>query len=150
MNNTIPISTSLASTSLNASDTSDTSDISTIAEVFFSFNALLKIYHWQTKSYSRHKSIDAFNEKFESNIDSFMEILQGSRNARLTFSDPSSVSVQLENVNDDRAVELLQMLKRWLVNLLPNLLLPSETDLITIRDNMLGDVNQTLYLFTFE
>jgi hypothetical protein len=110
----------------------------------------MQIYHWQTKSHARHKASDSFVENLTKNIDTFLEVIQGHRNTRIKFSsDSSSSSLKLSNITDEKAVKILQGFRKWLIDL-SDFLLPNEMDLVNIRDDMLKDVDQTLYLFTFQ
>ena len=73
--------------------------------------------------------------------------MQGSANQKLILPKKSMVfTVETDN----SIVKLLQNFKVWLSNTLPKLLNPSvsNTDLLNIRDDILGEVNKTLYLFS--
>jgi hypothetical protein len=122
--------------------------IGEIAEVFFTFRDNLKIYHFQTKSYARHKSSCQLEEQMAAHLDTFLETMQGSRNVRLKL--PTNKIMLLESIDDKTAVAMLEMFKEWLIDDLPKYLCPTDTDLFNIRDEILRDVNQTLYLFTFK
>ena len=121
-------------------------DIGEIASIFLTFRDDMKIYHWQTSSYARHKSSDALVASFTILMDRFLEVIQGSRGVRLHIPPDSAM---FENQTDTSIVSLLQNFKAWLEEELPKYLNKNETELFNIRDEMLADVNQTLYLFTF-
>ena len=108
----------------------------------------LKFYHWAgTDLYSRHVASDSLVNSLTEKLDKFIETMQGNENKKLTFSKKSIVfTVE----NDISIVKLLQNFKIWLSNTLPKYLNPktSNTDLLNIRDDILGEVNKTLYLFT--
>ena len=71
--------------------------IGEIAMILLSFRDQLKIYHWQTTSYSRHKASDKLVDIMTSQIDKFMETLQGSRNLRMIIPDKNSITFQNQN-----------------------------------------------------
>lgn len=121
--------------------------IGEIALTFFSFRDQLKIYHWQTGLYSRHKSSDELVEFISDKMDQFIEIIQGSKNVRVKM--PHSY-IPIDNHNDNSIVELCRNFNKWLTDTLPLYLDPKDTDLFNIRDEILGKVNQILYLFTFK
>ena len=125
-------------------------DIGEIALIFFSIRDQLKIYHFQTLSYARHKSSDGLVDKLTDKLDTFLESMQGARNIRLKL--PSDNVINLEDQTDNSILEILQKFKTWLThsNGLPKYLNPQDTDLFNMRDDILGHVNQTLYLFTFQ
>ena len=109
----------------------------------------VKLLHWQTKSYAKHIATDKLVESLLPKIDKFVEILQGKRDKRVEFS--SKQTLQLGNFTSKSDVQLLKAIKIWLQKTLPQMLnTEKDTDLLNIRDDMLGDVNQTLYLFTFK
>jgi hypothetical protein len=108
----------------------------------------LKFYHWAgTDLYSRHVASDSLINSLTDKLDKFIEIMQGGENKKLILSK-TSVIFTVET--DISVIKLLENFKVWLSNVLPTLLNSSRpnTDLLNIRDDILGDVNKTLYLFT--
>jgi len=104
----------------------------------------LKFYHWAgTDLYSRHVASDSLINSLTDKLDKFIEIMQGSENKKLILSK-TSVIFTVET--DISVVKLLENFKVWLSNVLPTLLNSSRpnTDLLNIRDDILGDVNKTL------
>lgn len=125
-------------------------DIGEIALIFMSVRDQLKIYHFQTSMYSRHKSSDMLVDSLTQHMDKFIETIQGSRGRRLAM--PRDNKNILDNQDDNSIVSLLYTFKDWLIRPtgLPKYLNKDDTDLFNMRDEILGDVNQTLYLFTFK
>ena len=117
-----------------------------IAQSFLGFQTSLKIYHWQTKSYARHKATDELFTSLNEKIDRFMETLQGSLGARISIADGSTI--KLRNFTDTSIERLLEDFTEWLLQF-DTILKNNQTDLKNIRDDILADVNKTLYLFTF-
>jgi hypothetical protein len=50
-------------------------NINNLVKFFFTLQLNLKLYHWNTTSYSRHKASDQFGERLLSLIDRFVEVL---------------------------------------------------------------------------
>jgi hypothetical protein len=121
--------------------------IGEIAIIFLSFRDQLKIYHFQTLSYSRHKASDKLVNSINDQLDRFMETLQGSRDTRLVLTSSSRI-IKLTNQKDEDVTNMLVAFKEWLLNRLPAMLQPFDKDLSNIRDEMLGSVNQTIYMFS--
>lgn len=121
--------------------------IGEIAMIFLAFRNQLKIYHWQTTSYARHKASDRLISSITEQIDRFMETLQGSRDTRLVLTSQSG-TISFNNQKDDNATEILVAFKEWLSDGISSILQPFDKDLSNIRDEMLGSVNQTIYLFS--
>lgn len=115
---------------------------------FLAVKNILKIYHFQTPSYARHKRSDKLFEQLTDKIDTFMEVLQGAWDVRVKFD--TRETIPLYNVDDTSIIIVLREFIVWLTDDLPTLLREKDTDLLNIRDEILGDVNQTLYLFTFK
>ena len=107
----------------------------------------VKIYHWETKVHARHTATDALVEKLDDNIDKFVEVYIG-KYGRPTLNSRTG-RIMIRNFNDEEAPLLLKQAIAWMTTKLPSLLKPTDTDLLNIRDEILGDLNQTLYLFTF-
>ena len=105
----------------------------------------VKIYHWQTKSYARHKASDALFLGLNPLVDQFMEVAQGVYNTRVNFS--TKKTIQLENVSDDDIIDILTEFSAWLSDFDTSV---KNSELLNIRDEIKALVDQTLYLFTFE
>jgi len=108
----------------------------------------IKIYHWQTNEFSRHKATDDLVGKLDENIDKFTEVYMG-KYGRPKFGGRTSM-IKIRNFHDREAPELLKSAIEWLTNKLPRSLKNTDTDLLNIRDEIVADLNQTLYLFTLE
>lgn len=118
-----------------------------IVRVFIEMLNVLKLYHWKTRSYSVHKATDELYEKLNENIDSFVEVLLGKNaerinmiNTRIQLIDPESKKSFKYRIYEYRA--FLVDLNRYLDPV-------KDSDLISIRDDILSDINQFLYLMTF-
>jgi len=119
------------------------------AEIIYCFLVMrnqLKIYHWQTHSFSRHKASDELIDKIDDNIDSFVEVYIG-KYGRPIFKSKTA-TLKLDNFDDKQAPQFVQRAIKWLSETLPKRLdSKKDTDLLNIRDEMLANLNQTLYLF---
>jgi hypothetical protein len=112
---------------------------------------LIKLYHWKTHSYATHKATDELSEKLHNNVDSFVEILLGKRGDRVNLTNKKTISFKDFNSVEQFKKEL-EKFKNYLVGLDHCVALKtmSNSDLYNIRDEMLGNVNQFLYLLTFK
>jgi hypothetical protein len=106
----------------------------------------LKFYHWSTKVYARHSASDKFVSSLTDKIDRFIEVMQGTENKRIVIPN---TKITFENHTDVTIVKYLKTFREWLTDELPKHINETSTDLINIRDEILADVNNTLYLFTF-
>ena len=111
----------------------------------------VKLYHWKTYSYATHKATDELGDSLQKNIDSFVEVLLGKRGDRVNLMHLKKIS--LKDFDSASAFKKqINEYKSYLVNLDHHKALQgmSNSDLYTIRDEMLSDLNQFLYLFTFK
>jgi len=113
---------------------------------FLQFRDQVKLYHWQTKVYARHIATDTILEKIEKNIDSFVEVYIGKYGRpRLTGTN---ATLHLQNLTEAGAARLIKAAIKYLQGTLTKSLQALDSDLINIRDEMITDLNQLLYLFT--
>jgi DNA-binding ferritin-like protein len=111
---------------------------------------IVKLYHWKTFSYATHKATDEFHQKIEENIDTFVETLLGRHGDRINLSKVKCISIKEFNSIKDFKREITDFSKYLTaLNSTPLFKDPSSSDLLTIRDEILKDVNQFLYLLTF-
>ena len=118
-----------------------------IVHLMMTLRNQVKLYHWQTSSYPRHKATDELVEKLDTNIDQFVEVYIG-KYGRPKLSGKTS-SIRLRNHSDKEATKMIQEAIAWLTTDLIKKLKKTDTDLINIRDTIVADLNQTLYLFSF-
>jgi hypothetical protein len=108
----------------------------------------LKVYHWQTQLFSRHKATDDLLDALDGSIDKYVEIYMG-KYGRPKLSTGSN-SVKIQNMNEKMAVRFVNSCITYLKGPLVKHLKPDDTDLVNIRDEMLGELNKVLYLFTLK
>lgn len=119
-----------------------------IVNLMLTLRNQVKIYHWETMKYARHKSTDDLVDKLDDSIDKFVEVYIGKYDRpKLT---PRTGTIRLRNYDDVQAPALLTEAITWMTNRLPTLLSKNDTDLLNIRDEILAELNQTLYLFTLQ
>jgi 16S rRNA G527 N7-methylase RsmG len=111
----------------------------------------IKLYHWKTYSFATHKATDELYGKLGDNIDKFVEVLLGKAQNRINLTGTKSVKL-LDTKTPGEFKKTIEEYKSYLVSLNKNkaMNLMSNTDLFNIRDEILGDLNQFLYLFTFK
>jgi hypothetical protein len=119
-----------------------------IVNLMLTLRNQVKIYHWETMQFSRHKSTDDLLDKLDDSIDKFVEVYIG-KYGRPKLTTKTG-TIRLRNFSDEEGPELLKQAIEWLTTRLPTLLSSKDTDLLNIRDEIVADLNQTLYLFTFQ
>jgi DNA-binding ferritin-like protein len=115
---------------------------------FFEMRDQLKLYHWQTHSYARHKATDNVLKELDEHIDLFVEVYMGKYGRTRLTSTTNTVTVK--NLNEKTSVKFIKDCLAYLNGPLTKSLKGTDTDLFNIRDEMLGNLNQLLYLFTLQ
>ena len=118
---------------------------------FMEMLMMIKLYHWKTYSYATHKATDELYTKLNGNIDTFMEVLFGKTQIRTNLLNCRKISL-IDLTSQEQLKREIEKYKTYLVDLSNNSLMlkMTNTDLLNIRDEILGDLNQFLYLLTFK
>jgi len=111
---------------------------------FFTMKEQIKLYHWQTRVYARHIATDQILEKIDKNTDAFVEIYIG-KYGRPKLSGKNA-TISFQNLTEAGANRLIKAAIKYLQSLTKSL--SSDSDLITIRDEIMSDLSQLQYLFT--
>ena len=107
----------------------------------------VKLYHWKTSSHSQHKATDELYSNLNSSIDSFVEIMLGKDGSRVNLTNVKSIPLH-DYANLSGFKQEIDMYKEYLINLQVNT--KKDTDLLNVRDEILGHLNQFTYLLTFK
>ena len=105
----------------------------------------IKLYHWQTTVFARHKATCDLHIELMRLMDQFVEVFMG-RYSRPKFEN--GIRLNIQELSDESATETIQEYIDYLKNDLPKYLKSDDTDLLNIRDEILANLNKTLYLFT--
>lgn len=107
----------------------------------------VKLYHWKTSSYAQHKATDELYTNLNANIDSFVEIMLGKTGGRFNLTGQKSMPL-LDYTNVSDFTKEINKYKMYLTNM--NMPAENNTDLLNVRDEILGNLNQFTYLLTFK
>jgi DNA-binding ferritin-like protein len=119
-----------------------------IVKVFLEMLNMVKLYHWKTHSYSQHKATDELYAKLNEQIDHFVEILLGKDESRIKTIEKKIELVDFKKVGDFKS--RIYDYREFLIDLNMYFDTRRDSDLLNIRDEMLGTINQFLYLLTFD
>jgi DNA-binding ferritin-like protein len=105
------------------------------------FQQQLRIFHWQTDSYAEHKAFGTAYEDIDDLIDTFVETYMG----KFGRSKPTSTfQILLKPLNSNEVIDkAIKDFEFYLKDM--NDQIPEETDLLNIRDEILGLVNHLKY-----
>ncbi len=122
--------------------------LSSNVNFFLGLQFQFKILHWQTKGYARHMAFGDIYDTLGGLIDAYVETCMG-KHGRFTL-DNSTDTIQMMNLNDLNIVEFLQTAKNRLIGFNNELSKEKDSDLLNLRDEMLGSINKLAYLLTLE
>ena len=120
-------------------------NIATKVKFLLEVQVQFRINHWQTKGFARHNAFGGFYEVLDGLIDTFIEASMG-KYGRFTLDDETK-TIQLNNLSDIDMKGLITTVRSAFVQMELD---PTDTDLLNIRDEILADINQFLYLMTFD
>ena len=106
---------------------------------------MVKLAHWKTASFATHKATDELYTSLNANIDKFIEVLLGKTGTRLNMHGHKTMALN----QPDSHAQLIHQMTRFKTFLIGLNMREKDTDLMNIRDEILGNVNQFLYLMTF-
>ena len=106
----------------------------------------IKVYHWQTHSFSQHFALDRIYGEMNDLVDKFVEVFLG-KNGRF---DPDKSIVLTLNPKVETVNQFLEQTITFLISLTQLLDAQKDSDLLNIRDEMLGTMNQLKYLLSLE
>lgn len=123
-----------------------------ILNFFFAHQTQIKMYHFQTLRWGRHKASDAYLCKFCANFDRFMEAYQGASGKVET----NQLKVNLNMFKDgadgspDAVIkhldDFIAGLRGKLTNYINEQKNGAPEGLLAIRDEMIADAQQLIYL----
>ena len=117
-----------------------------IMNIFLYFRNSLKIYHWKTRSYSRHVASDAAVTELDGLIDKFMEAFIGRYERNIDYA--TKLTLAFDVTSDDIPVMSdLELFREMLFEVKKRLNESRDTDLFNLLDEMAEVVDRTLYLF---
>ena len=122
-------------------------NISSNVNFFLGLQCQIKIMHWQTKGYARHKALDdTFGELLDL-VDSFVEEAMG-KYGRFELEEETK-TIQLLNLSEIDTKAMVETVCEALIQY-NDQFEETDTNLLNIRDEMLGLFQKLKYLLTLE
>ena len=115
---------------------------------FFSMREQIKLYHWQTHIFARHKATDDLLDSLDKVIDEYVEVYMG-KYGRPKLTTKTN-TFKLQNMNEKMATRFIKECISYIQGPLVKKLEESDTELLNLRDEMLADLNKVMYLFTLQ
>jgi len=115
--------------------------------LFLGLLAQLKVVHWQTKGFARHKAFDETYGELNGLVDEFMEQAMG-KYGRFKLTDETN-TITLANLSDLKPEQMVNTVVEALIQY-SSQFEEVDTNLFNIRDEMLGLLYKLNYLLTLE
>jgi DNA-binding ferritin-like protein len=105
------------------------------------FQQQLRIFHWQTSSYAQHQAFGSAYEELDDLVDSFVEKYMGTYGRSKPIASFHIIleplaSNEIIDITIDDFVDYLKEMDNEI---------PSDTELLNIRDEILGEVRELKY-----
>ena len=102
------------------------------------FKVQLELYHWQTRSYPRHKATDDLYEHLSDTLDEFVEYEQGRTHSRIKFENVF-ITVLSDKQMESELERISELAKQYKT---------SDRGIRARLDDLIGWIHRTLYIFT--
>ena len=107
-----------------------------------------KVLHWQTTSYARHQAYGQIYDSLSDSIDEFVEVCMG-KQGRFELSGDKS-TIELFNLKALDINTFTKTVVDFLIGFNKQFSPEEDTDLLNIRDEILGSVNKLRYLLSLK
>lgn len=117
---------------------------------FLALHNQIRIWHWLTDSYSQHKAFGEAYDTLSDQIDTFIETYAG----RYTKAKLACNNLTVQNTfysspgNQNAVQEIDTFMNEFLYGSLLQYVQETDTDLLNIRDEIVGGLNKLKYLLT--
>lgn len=119
--------------------------------ILFFMNMLttVKLYHWKTMNYATHKATDELYEDLNKYVDEFVEVLIGHKGGVRATLPSTNVKVY-DCASKEEFTRKIEEYKQVLVGFTSRFGGKKNSDLLNIRDEILGALNKSLYVMSFK
>lgn len=122
-------------------------NLSSNVNFFLGLQMQLKVNHWQTKGFARHNAFGSTYDELQDLVDRYVEEAMG-KYGRFILDDETK-TIELVNLSELDMKGFINTLREALVQFTSQLD-QTDTNLLNIRDEILGLINKLGYLLTLE
>jgi len=122
-------------------------NLSSNVNFFLGLQMQLKVNHWQTKGFARHNAFGSTFDELLELVDRYVEEAMG-KYGRFILDDETK-TIELVNLSEIDMKGFINTLREALVQFTSQLD-QTDTNLLNIRDEILGLINKLGYLLTLE
>jgi hypothetical protein len=106
-----------------------------------------RFLHWQTMGDAKHRVYGDIYDSLGENMDKFAESMMG-KYGRPEFD--AEFSIMFQDISALSVQNFMDGITEFLVGMVDQLDSRYDTDLLNIKDEMLGDINKLKYLLTLK
>jgi hypothetical protein len=114
-----------------------------IFKYFIGLMGQIKMFHWSTMSYPIHKALDDLHSSLSDKIDEFIEVYMGKHHIQPVQS--YQLSINTSSVCDN-IISYLENERENIRNIRRNKMFNKCTELQNILDEMMSQIDKTIYL----
>lgn len=107
----------------------------------------LRFLHWQTKSFAKHKAYGEVYSGLDELIDTYVETCMG-KHGRPSYKSGYQISGQ--DISELSLQKFIDETVSFLIGFNESLDPKEDSDLLNIRDEMMGEFNKLKYLLTLK
>lgn len=122
-------------------------NLQTKVKFFLELQTQLKVYHWQTKGIARHESFGKVYDELNDLTDEFVEQAMG-QYGRFVLDDETK-NIQIFNLSESNPKDIVVTCCETLISFTDDID-PKDTNLLNLRDEILGLLRKLSYLLTLE
>lgn len=119
-----------------------------MVRIFLEMLNMVKLYHWKTRSYAQHKATDKLYENLNENIDTMVEVLLGKDESRIKMTDKKMDLIDCSDTHDFKG--RIYKYREFLLDMNDRFDSTRDSEVLSIRDDILVNIDQFLYLMTFD
>jgi hypothetical protein len=112
------------------------------------FQQQMRILHWQTKKYARHMAYGSIYDTLDDLIDTFTETCMG-KYGRVELSGELG-TISLQNMSDLSVNGYISDFIEFLKGLNEDFDSSKDSDVLNVRDEIMGECNKLRYLLTLD
>jgi len=115
-------------------------------QAMFKLQIIVKMNHWGTDKYHRHKIMNKFHEKLQDITDKIVETYQG-RNGKIDLNRIKNLTMMVPMVGDDGMITVVQEV----IDMVESKIYPKvEKETVALMDELLAILQQTKYLLSLQ
>lgn len=123
---------------------------SELVKLFIETLTSIKLYHWRTHSYAEHKATDDLYSQLDGKVDEFVEIMQGKMFSPNRIEEINDVIRMATPSKKNDLLERMLKFNEHMQNLDIIFDKKKDSDLLNLRDEIMGIVNRFIYLYSFD